>query len=127
MRLHSNKFEMIIKMTHTNKRKSPLICILEQFENKLGVNITQESLMVRLLEHYEKIKHKFLTLSYETRLPLLAIKQYIEVIKDGSLGEVSQATKNTLDVIDQYIDLLMWIVIDIIEMNDETYTGNNDD
>jgi signal transduction histidine kinase len=71
----------------------------------------------RLQQEKEMMKKNFITLvSHQLRSPLASVKQYFEVLREGFAGEVSSKQKEMIEKAGRYIDDLLQLINDWLNM-----------
>ncbi|HMM94693.1 MAG: GAF domain-containing protein [Micrococcales bacterium] len=74
-----------------------------------------QELQVRELRALDEYKDEFLaTVSHELRTPLTSIGGYLEILRDGDLGEVLPAQERALDVIERNAERLRGLIEDLL-------------
>lgn len=69
------------------------------------------------LRHLDKMKSELIqNISHELRTPLTFIKGYIELLRDGEMGELLEQQKKAMDIVANKADVLSRLVDDIITM-----------
>lgn len=70
------------------------------------------------LKEADYLKSEFVTIaSHELRSPLTTIKGYVEIIKDGILGEVQPKIKEKLNIIEREIKNLTLLADDLLDLS----------
>ncbi len=73
---------------------------------------------VRLQQEKEMMKKNFITLvSHQLRSPLASVKQYFGVLREGFAGEVSTRQKEMIEKAGRYIDDLLQLINDWLNMS----------
>ncbi len=78
----------------------------------------QQSDLVSQLRELDRTKTEFLsTVEHELRTPLTSIAGYIELIKDGDAGPVSDDMRQMLDVVDRNTERLKSLIDDLLTLS----------
>jgi signal transduction histidine kinase len=72
----------------------------------------------RLRREKEMMRENFITLvSHQLRSPLASVKQYFGVIREGFVGDVTEKQKQIIQKAAEYIDSLMQLINDWLDMS----------
>lgn len=86
----------------------------EDLRHKLDV----ESLRVRQLEELGRLKSLFVeTISHELRTPMTPLSTGVAMLLDGSLGDVTDEQRRTLERIQRHIDRLSRITTEVLDVS----------
>ncbi|MCK4491275.1 MAG: HAMP domain-containing protein, partial [Candidatus Altiarchaeales archaeon] len=70
------------------------------------------------LEESDKLKDEFMNIAaHELKTPLVPIIGYISMLKDGSLGELTEEEENSLKIISRNVDRLKKLIDDIMDIS----------
>jgi signal transduction histidine kinase/ActR/RegA family two-component response regulator len=70
------------------------------------------------LTQLDQLKSKFISMaSHELRTPLIAIQGYVDLIRDGKAGEVSEAQRKMLDTVSRNATRLARIVAELLDIS----------
>lgn len=73
--------------------------------------------MTKVLEENKNLRDEFVFVAaHELRTPVTAIKGYMEMLLDGSFGQISQQTADTLKIVNKANDRLVQLVQDLLEI-----------
>lgn len=73
---------------------------------------------VRRLEEIDQTRHQFVaTVSHELRTPLTAIKGYLEMVRAGRLGPLTQEQARFLGIVSGQIDHLTHLLNDLLDLS----------
>ena len=89
----------------------------KQFEAQLREAFEREQHMVAELKELSRAKSDFVsTISHELRTPLTSVYGYIELLADGSLGELADAQRDVLEVIERNLRRLRSLIEDLLTL-----------
>ena len=84
----------------------------------------RERRLVRELKELDRIKTDFLsTVSHELRTPLTSISGYVEMLRDGDGGPVSDDQMRMLDAVDRNADRLLYLIEDLLAISRVEFRG----
>ncbi|MDQ3677745.1 MAG: ATP-binding protein, partial [Actinomycetota bacterium] len=81
-------------------------------------DVTAQKRIVRELQELDRIKSDFVsTVSHELRTPLTSITGYVEMLRDGDGGELSEAQDRMLEVVDFNTGRLLAQIEDLLTLS----------
>lgn len=88
---------------------------------------SQQSKIIERLEALRRQQSLFLaTVSHELRTPLTSITGYLELFKDGIVGEFTYEQNQMLDVLDRNTNRLRRLIENVLVVNQSEGTGTRD-
>ncbi len=91
-----------------------IILILVAFNSRLF----QYALLARRLKEVDQMKDEFISMaSHELRAPITAIRGYLSMILDGSVGQISEGSKKILTTVADSSKRLAELVEDLLEVS----------
>ncbi|TAN58150.1 HAMP domain-containing histidine kinase [Patescibacteria group bacterium] len=91
-----------------------IILILVAFNSRLF----QYALLARRLKEVDQMKDEFISMaSHELRAPITAVRGYLSMILDGSVGPISESSKKILEVVADSSKRLADLVEDLLEVS----------
>lgn len=91
-----------------------IILILVAFNSRLF----QYALLAKRLKEVDQMKDEFISMaSHELRAPITAVRGYLSMILDGSVGPVSEGAKKILDTVSMSSKRLADLVEDLLEVS----------
>ncbi|OGG42927.1 hypothetical protein A2841_02170 [Candidatus Kaiserbacteria bacterium RIFCSPHIGHO2_01_FULL_48_10] len=91
-----------------------IILILVAFNSRLF----QYAMLARRLKEVDQMKDEFISMaSHELRAPITAIRGYLSMILDGSVGQISEASKKILVTVADSSKRLAELVEDLLEVS----------
>ena len=90
---------------------------LNLLEDMNEMNKKLEESYQRLRES-DKVKDEFMNIAaHELKTPLVPIIGYVNMLKDGSLGEVTEEERNSLEIISRNVERLKKLIDDILDIS----------
>ena len=91
-----------------------IILILVAFNSRLF----QYALLAKRLKEVDQMKDEFISMaSHELRAPITAVRGYLSMILDGSVGPISESSKKILQVVADSSKRLADLVEDLLEVS----------
>lgn len=91
-----------------------IILILVAFNSRLF----QYAMLARRLKEVDQMKDEFISMaSHELRAPITAVRGYLSMILDGSVGPISEGSKKILQVVADSSKRLADLVEDLLEVS----------
>ncbi len=114
--------QVIDNLTQSNLNRSLIMLVVSIVVIVLllanNTRLYRNTLLLKKLKEVDEMKDEFISMaSHELRAPITGIRGYLQMLLDGSFGELPDEARTKLDMVSQESDRLHSLVEDLLEVS----------